>query len=129
MNKRGQELASWEFVKGVILLILIMILLTWAYRGIPDSKLNPIKAEDLSLSVSSVFIADNDLNLDYELGGEYYVDVEGDYIRLYKSKEGARGVSELFLDEDYNFGEQLNTETKINHVDIRKERNRLVISQ
>ncbi len=126
MNKRGQEFASWEFVKGAILVILIIILFAWAYRGIPDSKLNPVKAEDLSLTISSVFIADGDLNLVYDLGGEYYIDVDDNIIRIYKSEEGARGRSEMFLDEDYNFGEQLDKKTKT--VNIRKEGKRVMVS-
>lgn len=126
MNKRGQELASWEFVKGVMLIVLIIILLAWAYRGFPDSKLNPVKAEDLSLAISSVFIADGDLNLAYDLGDEYYVSVDGNRIRLYLTEEGARGISEMFLDKNYNFGEQLNRETDT--VNIIKSGNNVVIS-
>ncbi len=126
MDKRGQELASWEFVKGVILLVLIVTLLAWAYRGVPDSKLNSAKAEDLSLAVSSVFIIDGDLNLAYDLGDEYYVSVDDNRIKLYLTEEGARGISGMFLDGNYNFGEQLNG--KIETVNIIKSGNSVVVS-
>ena len=126
MNKRGQELVSWEFVKGVILIILIMVLLAWAYRGVPDSRINKIKAEDLSLSVSSVFIVDDDLNFIYDLGEEYYVDIDKDRVKLYQFGEGERWADNLFLDEGYNFAEQV--EGKRSVVNIMKEGNRLVIS-
>lgn len=127
MNKRGQEeLVSWEFVKGVVLFMVIVILLAWAYRGIPDSKLNPLKAEDLSLTISSIFITEGDLNLAYDLKDEYFIDIDGNRIKLYKSEEGTRGVSEIFLDGNYNFGEQLNRET--NKVNVKKDGNRVVVS-
>lgn len=127
MNKRGQEeLASWEFVKGVVLFVFVVILLAWAYKGIPDSKLNPLKAEDLSLTISSAFIVEGDLNFVYELDDEYYIDIDNKRVRLYKSEEGARGISEIFLDNNYNFGEQLSGKTKI--VNIKKEGNKVVVS-
>ncbi|MEK6856433.1 MAG: hypothetical protein AABX49_00300 [Nanoarchaeota archaeon] len=126
MNKRGQELASWEFVKGVVLVVLIVILLGWAYRGIPDSKLNPVKAEDLSLSVSSVFIIDGDLNPVYDLGEEYYVSIDGNKLKLYLTEEGARGISEMSLDKNYNFGEQLNERSE--KINIKKSGNSVVVS-
>lgn len=127
MNKRGQEeLVSWEFVKGVVLFMVIVILLAWAYRGIPDSKLNPLKAEDLSLTISSIFITEGDLNFAYDLKDEYFIDIDGNRIKLYKSEEGTRGVSEIFLDGNYNFGEQLNRET--NKVNVKKDGNRVVVS-
>ena len=126
MNKRGEELAAWELVKGVILFIILLVLFAGAYRGIPDSKLNPVKAEDLSLSISSVFLVDNDLNLVYDLKDEYFLDIDGNRVRLYKTEEGARGVSELFLDKNYNFGEQLNKETS--KINIKKDGTRVVVS-
>ena len=126
MNKRGEEIVAWEFVKGAILFIILLVLLAGAYRGIPDSRLNSVKAEDLSLSISSVFLVDNDLNLVYDLKEEYFLDIDGNRVKLYKSEEGARGVSELFLDKTYNFGEQLNKKTS--KVNIKKERNRVVVS-
>ena len=126
MNKRGQELASWEFVKGVVLVVLIVILLGWAYRGIPDSKLNHVKAEDLSLSVSSVFIIDGDLNPVYDLGEEYYVSIDGNKLKLYLTEEGARGISEMSLDKNYNFGEQLNERSE--KINIKKSGNSVVVS-
>lgn len=126
MNKRGQELASWEFVKGVVLVVLIVILLGWAYRGIPDSKLNPVKAEDLSLSVSSVFIIDGDLNPVYDLGEEYYVSIDSNKLKLYLTEEGARGISEMSLDKNYNFGEQLNERSE--KINIKKSGNSVVVS-
>ncbi len=127
MNKRGnEELTSWEFSKGVVLLVVIISLLAFAYRGIPDSRLNPLKAEDLSLTISSVFLVENDISFDYDLGEEYFIDIDNNRVRLYKSEEGARGVSELFLDNNYNFGEQLNKKTKL--IKIKKEGNKVVIS-
>ncbi len=126
MNKRGQELASWEFVKGVVLVVLIVILLGWAYRGIPDSKLNPVKAEDLSLSVSSVFIIDGDLNPVYDLGEEYYVSIDSNKLKLYLTEEGSRGISEMSLDKNYNFGEQLNERSE--KINIKKSGNSVVVS-
>ncbi|MBS3151413.1 hypothetical protein J4443_03490 [Candidatus Woesearchaeota archaeon] len=127
MNKRGQEeFVSWEFVKGVVLVILIVILSGWAYRGIPDSKLNPLKAEDLSLTISSIFLVEGDLNLAYDLGDEYYVDIDDSIIRLSRSEEGMKGRGEIFLDGNYNFGEQLNGKTEL--INIKKEGSRVVIS-
>lgn len=127
MNKRGQEeLASWEFVKGVVLVVLIIILIGWAYRGVPDSKLNLLKAEDLSLTISSVFLVDGDLNFVYELGDEYSVYVDDDRIRIYRTEEGVRGTSEMFLDKNYNFGEQLNK--KVEKINIRKDENSVRVS-
>src|SRR3989344_2208497 len=121
MNKRGQELVSWEFVKGVILIILIMVLLAWAYRGVPDSRINKIKAEDLSLSVSSVFIVDDDLNFIYDLGEEYYIDIDEDRVKLYQLEEGERWADNLFLDGGYNFAEQISGKRSV--INIMKEAN------
>ena len=66
------------------------------------------------------------LNFAYELGDEYYVDIDGKRVRLYKSEEGARGVSEIFLDDNYNFGEQLSGKTNV--VNIKKDGKRVVVS-
>lgn len=126
MNKRGQELASWEFVKGVVLVVLIIILLAWAYKGVPDSKLNTVKAEDLSLAISSVFIAGEDLNFVYDLGDEYYVSIDDNKLKIYLTEEGARGINKISLDRNYNFGEQLNEKSE--KVNIRKSGNSVVIS-
>ena len=67
MNKRGQY-ATWETLEYVLLVILILFFSVVMVRGIEDKQLNQIKSEGLALTISSVFLIDGEMDVNYDLG-------------------------------------------------------------
>ena len=103
MNKRGQE--SYITLTGAELVFLVIFASMFGFialKGVEEYRINQIKSEGLGLSISSVFIIDGDVNLNYDLGTENQVEVLSNSVRVYKSSKGKIGVSELSLDDGYN---------------------------
>ena len=127
MNKRGigyQSISTMEYAFLVILAIFFSVIV---YNGgLEEQQVNELKAEDLGLTIDSVFLVEQDLGFTFDLGKEYYVNEEIKRIRIYETSESKLGIANLAIDEGYDFAEIIKGKT--NKVSVEKKGNRVVIS-
>ena len=126
MNKRGNE---YVMITGAELVFLVVFASVFGYisvKGVDEYKVNQIRAEDLSLAINSVFILNNNINLNYNFGDERNVEFSDNNIRIYRFSKSKIGVSGLSLDAGYNFAEQVSEKTKT--VSIVKDKKRVIVN-
>jgi hypothetical protein len=115
-----------DVVEYVLLIAFAGILAFSVFESLDDQKINEFKAEDLELTIDSMFLTQGNFNVAYPLGGEYQVEVLNNRVRVFASSADSMGLATLFLDGNYDFAE--NIRGKVNVVKINKEGKRLVVS-
>ena len=127
MNKRGVGFITFETVELVFLISIIIFFGVLIYQGADEHALNQIKAEDLSLGISSMYLLDGDLGIDYELGNEPYdVSATGNYISVFKISKEKEGISKFSRPDGFEFAE--NVQGKNNKINVEKKGRAVLIS-
>lgn len=127
MNKRGVGFITFETVELVFLISMIIFFGVLIYQGADEHALNQIKAEDISLGISSMYLLDGDLIVDYELGNELYdVRSTGNYISIFKINKEKEGISKFSRPDGFEFAE--NIHGKNNKVVVEKKGRAVLIS-
>ena len=127
MSKRGVGFITFETVELVFLISIIIFFGVLIYQDADEHALNQIKAEDISLGVSSMYLLDGDLNVDYELGDELYdVSSTGDYISVFKTSKEKEEISKFSRPDGFEFAE--NIQGKNNKIAIEKKKRAVLIS-
>ncbi|MBU2639188.1 MAG: hypothetical protein KKG75_00605 [Nanoarchaeota archaeon] len=85
MNKRGQSLIQVETIEYVLLVAIAIMLFFLLNTAIGMEKFNGLRADDLALTINSVFIPKGNVAIDYEMGEEgreikFYEGIVGTYI-------------------------------------------------
>ena len=108
MNKRGQELIEFETIE-YILLFTLGISLFLALNNLSDiEKYNRVRAEDLALTINSVYIPKGDLVLSYDLGSNRNVVFEDGVVKTYidnsiRERQGLILLNNNLIFENGNF--------------------------
>jgi len=128
MNKRGEEYTAINTMELFFIFILATFFMVIIFRGgIDESALNQIKAEDLVSGINSVFLLNNDVNLDYDLGDEsYHIEEKNNQLKVYKLNKEKEGSAEIIQPTGFDFTEQVRG--KVNKVIIKKQEKGVVIS-
>ena len=128
MNKRGEEYTAINTMELFFIFILATFFMVIVFRGgIDESALNQIKAEDLVSGINSVFLLNNDVNLDYDLGDESYnIEKENNLLKVYRLNEEKKGEAMIVRPSDFIVTEQVRG--KVNKVIIKKQEKGVVIS-
>ncbi|MBI2105351.1 hypothetical protein HYT56_00770 [Candidatus Woesearchaeota archaeon] len=108
-----------------ILLITFALLLVF-FGGLTEKQVNQLKADDLALSIDSIFLFDNDIIFVHELGKQFFVEEINDRIHIYQSSSENSGIKKIAVDSNYVLTNQL--EGKDDDMTIKKEGKRVIIS-
>lgn len=108
-----------------VLLITFALLLVF-FGGLTEKQVNQLKADDLALSIDSVFLLDNDIIFVHEFGKQFSVEERNNRIHIYQGSKENSGIKEVAVDSNYVIINQL--EGKDNDVTIKKEGKKVVIS-
>ncbi|MBI2507936.1 hypothetical protein HYV89_03205 [Candidatus Woesearchaeota archaeon] len=127
MSKRGVGFITFETVELVFLISIIIFFGALIYQDSDEHALNQIKAQDISLGVSSVYLIDGDLSVDYEFGEELYnVRSNGNYISVFKTNKEKEGISKFSRSEGFEFAD--NVQGKNNKILIEKKKKAVIVS-
>ena len=83
MNKRGIELVAFETVEYILVVALGISLFLVLNDLVDMERYNSVRAEDLALTINSVYIPEGDLALNYDLGSNRNVIFEEGVVKTY----------------------------------------------
>ncbi len=125
MNKRGLELIEFETIE-YILLFALGISLFLALNNLTDVEgYNRIRAEDIALTINSVYISEGDLALSYDLGSTRNVIFEGGVVRTYIDNSIRERQELILLDNNFIFE---NNGLKTDELRISKDKEKVMVT-
>ena len=83
MNKRGIELVAFETVEYILVVALGISLFLVLNDLVDMERYNGVRAEDLALTINSVYIPEGDLSLNYDLGSNRNIIFEEGIVKTY----------------------------------------------
>lgn len=126
MNKRGQELVGFETVEYILIIALGISLLLLLNNTVNIEKYNSVRAEDLALTINSVYIPEGDLSLNYDLGssGRNVIFEEG-VVKTYIEDPIREKQGEILHNSNLIFESRT---VKTDELEISKREERVIIS-
>lgn len=123
MNKKGEFLMEGETIEWVILLALGIVLLLFLVKLVNIEKHNGLRAEDLALTINSIYVPSGTVSLEYEMGfGKREIIFEEGMVGTFIKDPIRRRDGLILHDRNYLFrGEDTRTE----FLEMRKEGNRV----
>lgn len=124
MNKRGQDLTIFEAVEYILIVALGINLFLVLNNLVDIEKYNSVRAEDIALTINSVYIPEGDLALNYDLGSNRNIIFEDGIVKTYidepiKERQGLILHNTNFVFEDLNIKtEELEISKNNGRVDV-----------
>ncbi len=126
MNKRGQEYVQSETVEYLLVVAIGITMALMLFTSLKLEKYNNIMAEDMALTLDSVFIPKGDVSLGYDMGSvERNIAFENGIVKTYIDDAIREENGFILVDENYNFKTK-NQKTK--NMNIVKEGNKVEVT-
>lgn len=103
MDKRGFALVESETVEYILLVVLGITLLLMLSNIVNVERYNQIKADDIALTLNSVFISKGNVVLDYDVGGERNIIFSENAVRTYVDDPLRERNALVLIDRNYAF--------------------------
>lgn len=126
MNKRGQEYVQSETIEYLLVAAIGITMALMLFTTLKLEKYNGIMAEDMALTLDSVFIPKGDVSLGYDMGSvERNIAFENGVVKTYIDDAIREKNGFILVDENYDLKTR-NQKTK--NMNIEKKENKVEVT-